>query len=163
MYPRTSRSHNRWQRLINLAMILSLAVSLLLWQLLLPGPLPDLGPRTAEAHNLDTDMVYVFYDPDTQQMLSNRILSGSVTPPNPLIQNGDVIGVIIKVVPNLGTETGVGGYADFYVPGGVQVVDAAFLEPAGSGGFKRVAAKGQALMPDVGAGGESTVDLTGIH
>jgi len=53
----------------------------------------------------------------------------------------------------------VGGYTTFYVPDGAQVVDAAFLMPNGSGGYDRVDAKGQALIPNVGAGGGPTVNL----
>ena len=70
-------------------------------------------------------------------------------------------------MPDEGTTTGVGGYTTFYMPNGVQVVDAAFLMPGdliadGITGFDKVPTKGQAQMPIVGAGGGPTVSLVGI-
>lgn len=182
---RTSRAHNyRRLRWINLALILAMVVSLFPWQLTLPGPLPDLGPETASAHNLDAGVVYVYFDENTQKMIDDRILGldpcfPSYTPPDPILKGpglcedgitahpGDDLGLIIKAVPDNGTETGVGGYSTYYVPNGVQVIDAAYVLPGsdpsdGIDGYDKVAMKGQAQMPAVGAGGESTVSLVGF-
>ena len=118
-----------------------------------------LTTQSTSAHNLDASAVYVYFDPDTQAMLDARIASGWQAG-MPLIAVGDEIGVIIKAVPDNGTSTGVGGYTTFYVPNGVAVIDVAFLAPNGAGGYDRIDAKGQALMPNVGAGGGPTVNLT---
>lgn len=122
---------------------------------------------SASAHNLNASAVYVFFDPDTQAMLDARIESPTWTPPTPLLLNGDELGLIIKIVPDAGTTTGVGGYTTFYIPDGLQVLDAAFLMPGnnpadGITGYDRISTKGQAQMPAVGAGGEPTVSLVGI-
>jgi len=111
-------------------------------------------------------VVYVYFDPDTQSFLDGRI-AGGWTPGTPLLQVGDELGMIIKIVPDLGTTTGVGGYTTFYVPNGLQVLDAAFLLPGsnpadGITDWDKVPAKGQARMPAVGAGGGPTVSLVGI-
>ncbi len=165
---RTTRTHpHRRLRLINLALILAMVASLFPWQFALPGPLPDLGPETASAHNLDASAVYVFFDPDTQAYLDNLILTNQRPAGTPLLQSGDELGLIIKAVPDNGTTTGVGGYTTFYVPDGLQVVDVAFVMPGdlnadGITGWDKVPTKGQAQMPSVGAGGGPTVSLVGI-
>ena len=90
----------------------------------------------AFAHNLQTRMVYMFFDADTQACIDAR-LEGTPLPAgcaglpsgwqvgDPVLQAGDELGVIIKVVPRDGTTTGVGGHIDFYVPNGVEVTDVA--------------------------------------
>ncbi len=145
--------------------IKSLTSLMIVVSMLLPNGIFDTTQPVA-AHNLDASAVYVFFDPDTQAMLDARI-AGGWTPGTPLIQVGDEIGLVIKAVPDNGTTTGVGGYTTFYIPNGAQVIDAAFLIPGdaaadGITGYDKIPAKGQALMPNVGAGGGPTVDLTGI-
>ena len=141
--------------------VISIALLIALLLNLFPGFVPGLETPIASAHNLDASAVYVFLDPTTQALLDARIASGTWTPGTPLILPSDELGLIIKAVPDNGTTTGVGGYTTFYVPDGVQVVDAAFVAPNGSGDYVRVAAHGQAAMPAVGAGGDSTVSLVG--
>jgi uncharacterized repeat protein (TIGR01451 family) len=114
-----------------------------------------------EAHNLQTKMVYMFLDPDTQAVLDNRIAGNDPSiqgaPPDPiLLKVGDEVGLIIKVVPRDGTTTGVGGHVTFYVPNGVTVLDAAYLLPGdeiddGLTGYDKVPMKGQSLIA-LGAG-----------
>jgi uncharacterized repeat protein (TIGR01451 family) len=122
-----------------------------------PQALPGVETPTAEAHNLQTKMVYMFLDPDTQSMLDNRIAGPPAwTPGTPLLQVNDVIGLIIKVVPRDGTTTGVGGHIDFYVPNGATVIDTAYLLPGdsvadGITGYDKVPMKGQSLIA-TGAG-----------
>ncbi|MCB0073919.1 MAG: DUF11 domain-containing protein, partial [Caldilineaceae bacterium] len=128
---------------------------------LLPGLVPFIDTPVASAHNLDQRMVYMFFDPDTQATLDARIAGGWV-PGTPLLQTNDEIGLIIKVIPTDGTDTGVGGYVNFYVPDGVEVIDAAYVLPDGSGGYTDIPMKGQAPMPAVGAGGDPTPNLVGI-
>ncbi|NUQ38736.1 MAG: carboxypeptidase regulatory-like domain-containing protein [Caldilineales bacterium] len=169
----------RWSngfRILNLAIILAMVVSLIPWQITLPGPLPDLGPETASAHNLQTRMIYMFFDPEAQACLDARIegaslpagcapLPGGWQVGDPLLQVGDELGVIIKVVPRDGTTTGVGGHIDFYIPNGVQVVDVAYVVPDGAGNYLRVAMKGQSPIA-IGAGSisaKTTAQLVGLN
>ena len=123
---------------VNVAVLMALFLSLA------QGLIPGTTVPTVYAHNLQTKMVYMFFDPETQDLLDTRI--PTITPPEPLLWVGDELGLIIKVVPRDGTDTGVGGYIDFYVPNGVTVVDAAYLLPDGSGGFDQVPMKGQSLI-----------------
>ncbi len=177
-------TQQRWQRIFALATILSLITGLA------PVSFRGIGAPAASAHNLDANAVYVFFDPDTQAMLDRRIAGNDTcfpnyAPPQPLLKEaqwckdingnntstwypGDTIGLVIKAVPDNGTTTGVGGYTTFYIPNGAQVTDAAFLIPGdlsadGITGYDRIPAKGQALMPNVGAGGGPTVSLVGIN
>ncbi len=125
------------------------------------------APLVVYGHNLQTKMVYMFFDPNTQAMLDARIVANP--PPAPLLQVGDELGIIIKVVPRDGTTTGVGGHVDFYVPNGVQVVDVAYLLPGdsvadGITGYDKVPMKGQSLIA-IGAGpigAKSTAALIGL-
>ncbi len=131
------------------------------------GLLPGTTAPTASAHNLNASAIYVYFDPDTQATLDNLIATNQRPVGQPLLRPGDELGLIIKAVPDLGTTTGVGGYTTFYIPNGVQVVDAAYIMPGdlaadGITGFDKVPMKGQAQMPAVGAGGESTVSLVGV-
>ena len=133
---------------------------------MVPAVLPVLLASPARAHNLDASAVYAAFDQNTQTLLDQRI-DGGWTPGNPLLQNGDELGIVIKAIPDNGTNTGVGGYTTFYIPDGVQVVDAAYLMPGsnpsdGIDGYDKVPIKGQALMPNVGAGGNPTVSLVGL-
>ncbi|MBX2998998.1 MAG: carboxypeptidase regulatory-like domain-containing protein [Caldilineaceae bacterium] len=149
--------HRKSRRSIGVHLALLIAMVFNLFPTLIPGgEIP-----TASAHNLDASAIYIFFDPETQAMLDARI-AGGWTPGTPLLQSTDELGLIIKALPDNGTTTGVGGYTTFYIPNGIQVVDAAFVAPDGSGGYTRVAAQGQAPMPSVGAGGGPTVNLTGI-
>ena len=122
---------------------------------------------TASAHNLDASAIYVYFDPNTQAYLDNLITTNQRPAGQPLLRPGDELGLIIKAIPLDGTTTGVGGYTTFYVPNGVQVVDAAYIMPGdliadGITGYDKVPMKGQAQMPIVGAGGDPTVSLVGI-
>ena len=141
---RRNRVAGRRMTLLGIATILSLLVSLF-------PQIAGLPVSTASAHNLQTRMVYMFFDPDTQTMLDNRMANPLWTPPDPLLQTGDELGLIIKVVPRDGTTTGVGGHVDFYVPNGVTVLDAAYIIPNGTGGYDRTAMKGQSPIA-IGAG-----------
>ena len=116
----------------------------------------------ALGHNLQTKMVYMFFDPVTQAMLDARI--PTITPPTPLLRVGDELGLIIKVVPRDGTTTGVGGYIDFYVPNGTSVVDVAYVEPNAGGGYDRVGMKGQSLIAigDGPIGAKTTPGVDGL-
>jgi hypothetical protein len=132
-----------------------------------------------QAHNLQTKMNWMYFDPATQdfidQLLADRLADGvsandflpvfyawdaSVcdattgictddgTKGNPA---GTILGlsqasIIIKVVPQDGTTTGVGGYIDFYIPNGTQVVDVGYVIPDGSGGYMDIPMKGQSLI-----------------
>ena len=128
------------------------------------------GPMAAHAHNLQTKMVYMFFDPDTQAFLDARMEDPSWVPGTPLLQVDDELGLIIKVVPRDGTNTGVGGHIDFYVPNGVQVVDVAYLQPSDSDptdgitGYDKVPMKGQSpiAVGDGPVGAKATAELIGL-
>jgi uncharacterized repeat protein (TIGR01451 family) len=128
------------------------------------GILPGTTAPTAQAHNLQTRMVSMFMDPASQAILDARMAAPGWTPPDPLLQAGDEIGLIIKVVPRDGTTTGVGGHIDFYVPNGVTVLDTAYVVPDGAGGFVKVAMKGQSpiAIGDGPIGAKSTAQLVGL-
>ncbi len=136
------RPRMRWRQPGRLYKTLALAAvtALLLqpifsiYQIFVGAPIP-----TASAHNLDSSMVSMYYDPATQALIDSRINNSG----NPLLQAGDTVGMIIKVIPDNGTANGVGGYVDFYIPNGVQVTDAAYVLPNNSGGYDRVPMKGQ--------------------
>jgi len=163
MYHRLSLRTRRFNAILSLATVLALLLSLFPFGIDLPGRLPDLGPQTASAHNLQTKFVYMFLDPATQTLLDNRI-SGGWVPGTPLLQVNDELGLIIKVVPRDGTTTGVGGHVDFYVPNGVTVVDVGYLLPNGSGGYVTVPMKGQSpiAIGDGPIGAKLTSQLIGL-
>lgn len=147
--------------IVTIAMLAAIAMNFL------PQAIPGVDVPTALAHNLNADAVYIYFDPDTQTYLDGLIATNQRPVGTPLLQPGDELGLIIKAVPLDGTTTGVGGYTTFYVPNGVQVVDAAYLMPGdlnadGITGYDKVPMKGQAQMPIVGAGGGPTVSLVGI-
>jgi hypothetical protein len=111
------------------------------------------------AHNLDQRETYIAFDDDTLALMRSRATAGQ-----PLLQQGDSIGVLLKSTPGPGTDTGVGGYLTFYIPEGTQVVGAEYLQPDGSGSFVPVPIKGQAPVP-LGAGpvgAASTPALIGL-
>lgn len=158
---------------VNLTLVMVMVLSLL--QGVIPGtPEPD----PVSAHNLQTRMVYMFFDPATQACIDARMEGTDLPagcqplvdwePGDPILQNGDELGVIIKVVPRDGTTTGVGGHIDFYVPNGVEVVDVAYVVPDGAGDYTKVAMKGQSPIA-IGAGpiGAKTttqlVDMSSIY
>ena len=152
----TRRSHPIRRLALLLAMLL-LGVALLLTQ-----------SSTTMAHNLQTKLADMFFDPNTQALLDARIAGGWV-PGTPLLQAGDELGLIIKGIPRDGTSTGVGGYLDFYIPTGTQVVDVAYVKtgsnPAdGINGWDKVAMKGQSLiaMGDGPIGAKAQAGLIGL-
>ncbi|MBK6429241.1 hypothetical protein [Candidatus Amarolinea dominans] len=145
-----SRQHTRRFRLLYVAVIVALLLSLA------PSPLPGTQIPVASAHNLQTRDVYAYFDLDTQTMLDARINGVGWTPPTPLLQVGDELGLVMRGVPKDGTTTGVGGYLDFYIPTGVTVLDAAYLAPVdnvsdGITGYDRIPMKGQSPIA-IGAG-----------
>ena len=154
----TSQRRFAWVGLIT---ILTLLLSFF------PQVVPGAPVSTAEAHNLNASAVYVYFDPNTQAYLDGLIASNTRPVGTPLLVGGEELGIILKAIPDEGTTTGVGGYTTFYVPNGLQVIDAAYIMPGdlnadGITGFDKVPMKGQAQMPIVGAGGGPTVSLVGI-
>jgi len=137
-----------WTRRSGLLSLL-IVVAILLAQVAYIVPVGQIPP--VQAHNLQTRMVYMFFDPETQAMLDARMASGTWAPPDPLLTPNDELGIIIKVIPRDGTTTGVGGHVDFYVPNGVEVIDVGYMVPNGAGGFTKTAMKGQSPIA-IGAG-----------
>ena len=151
------RSARRRQLTLTIAVLFAVVVGLF------PQALPGVETPAASAHNLQTKMVYMFLDEPSQALLDTR-LAGPWTPGNPILQAGDEIGLVIKVVPRDGTTTGVGGHVDFYVPNGVTVIDAAYVIPDGTGGFVEAAMKGQSpiAIGDGPIGAKTTSQLIGM-
>jgi uncharacterized repeat protein (TIGR01451 family) len=101
---------------------------------------------SVQAHNLQTKMNWMFFDPATEQMIEDRIAARTPGDTSPVLVVGDKLGIIIKVVPQDGTTTGVGGYIDFYIPNGTRVTDVAYVIPDGAGDYTQVPMKGQSLI-----------------
>ena len=151
-----SRKQVAQRRMAGLAIITILSLLISLFPQVIGAPVP-----MASAHNLQTRMVSMFLDPTTQTMLDGRMAAPGWTPPDPLLQPGDEIGLIIKVIPRDGTTTGVGGHVDFYVPSGADVIDVGYMIPDGSGGFVKAPMKGQSpiAVGDGPIGAKATTQL----
>lgn len=151
--------YSRRRAAMHLVMILVLIVGM--FQGFVPG---TSQVEDVSAHNLQTRMVSMYLDAATQAFLDARMASPTWNPPDPLLQAGDELGLVIKVIPRDGTTTGVGGHVDFYIPNGVQVIDVGYLAPDGSGGFVKTAMKGQSPIA-IGAGpvgASTTTQLAGM-
>ncbi len=144
----------------------TLRILFVCWGLiLLGGLLPQAGSepltRSASAHNVDQRMAWLYFDDATLQMILARASANDL----PLIRPNDELGIIVKSSPQpSGATTGVGGYIDFYVPVGTQVIDAGYVFPDGNGGYTDMPMKGQAIISQ-GAGpvgAKSTSALTGL-
>lgn len=115
-----------------------------------PQALPGVDVPTASAHNLQTKMVYMSFDPNTQAMLDARI-AGPADAAHAFAASGRRAGHRHQSRAD-GTSTGVGGHVHFYVPNGTTVVDTAYLLPGdanpgdGISGYDKVPMKGQSLI-----------------
>ncbi|MEY3480609.1 MAG: hypothetical protein RIQ71_1384 [Verrucomicrobiota bacterium] len=109
-------------------------------------------------HNLDTTSTALQYSPDFIETMKVRATNGQS-----LIQPGDEFWVSMKTTPGPGTVTGVGGYMTFYVPGGFQVADAAYVTPSSSDprGFIDAPIDGQSPIA-LGAGPIGAKVATGL-
>ena len=86
----------------------------------------------AWTHSVGQVQTTKFLAPETVTLLTNRITAGQ--PPG--FQVGDVISYIIQFTPVAnGAVVGVAGYVTDYLPGGVEVVDAAVVNKDASGNF----------------------------
>ena len=94
----------------------------------------------ASAHNLDQQADFIGFDDATLARMQQRQAAGQA-----LIQTGDVVGLIVKASPTVGTPTGAGGYTTFFVPVGTQVVGAHYERLDSTGKFLAMAMKGQSL------------------
>jgi large repetitive protein len=110
------------------------------------------------AHNLDTTSTALQYSADFIETMKTRATNGQA-----LIQPGDEFWVAMKTTPGPGTTTGVGGYMTFYVPGGFQVADAAYVTPSSSDprGFINAPIDGQSPIA-LGAGPVGAKLATGL-
>lgn len=110
------------------------------------------------AHNLDTTSTALQYSADFIETMKTRASNGQT-----LIQPGDEFWVSMKTTPGPGTVTGVGGYMTFYVPGGFQVADAAYVTPSSSDprGFINAPIDGQSPIA-LGAGPIGAKVATGL-
>ena len=117
-------------------------------------------PLTASAHNLDTRATAITFDKNYVQIMTQRAgLNQSV------VQVGDEFWLLLKTTPGPGTTTGVGGYQTFYVPTGMQVTGAAYVQPSSTDplgrGFVEIPMKGQSPIA-IGAGSIGPKLATGL-
>jgi uncharacterized repeat protein (TIGR01451 family) len=96
------------------------------------GGLPWLFSQPAKAHNVAQVQTAKYFAPETVTMLKDRLASGGAAG----LQSGDTVSYIIQFSPVANDATiGSGGYVTDYIPDDTQVVDAAIVQPDGSGGF----------------------------
>jgi len=116
--------------------------------------------ETAEAHNLNQRMDYIGFDPETLARMQQRQAAGQA-----LIQAGDVVGLILKATPSVGTPTGAGGYSTFFVPVGSQLVGAQYGRIDPNGNFVPMPMKGQSILAlgDGSVGAKAQNALKGLE
>ena len=114
----------------------------------------------AEAHNLNQRMDYIGFDPETIARMQQRQAAGQA-----LIQAGDVVGLILKATPSVGTPTGAGGYSTFFVPVGSQLVGAQYGRIDPNGNFVPMPMKGQSILAlgDGSVGAKAQNALKGLE
>ncbi|MEQ1748569.1 MAG: SdrD B-like domain-containing protein, partial [Prosthecobacter sp.] len=119
-----------------------------------------IGLGVASAHNLNQRADYIGFDPETLARMQQRQAAGQ-----PLIQAGDVVGLIMKATPSVGTPTGAGGYSTFFVPVGSQVVGAQYGRIDLSGKFVAMPMKGQSILAlgDGSVGAKAQNALKGLE
>ena len=92
----------------------------------------------AYAHNVGQSQTSKFFTPGTVKMLQDR--AAGVLPGGPGIRTGDILSYIIESVPSPnGATLGSAGYVTDYIPPGMEVVGASFVDkvpdPTKVGGF----------------------------
>jgi uncharacterized repeat protein (TIGR01451 family) len=87
--------------------------------------------NTVYGHSVGQVQSTKYFDPATVNELMQKIQSGQ-----PTLQVGDKLSYILQFTPiGNGATTGVAGYVTDYLPPGVEVVNAEFVTPSGSGNF----------------------------
>lgn len=115
---------------------------------------------TSLGHNLDQHADYIGFDQDTLLRMQTRQANGEA-----LIQEGDIVGLVIKATPTVGTPTGAGGYSTFLIPVGSQVVGAQYGRVDQSGKFVTIPMKGQSILAlgDGSVGAKAQISLKGLE
>ncbi|MCX6856506.1 MAG: DUF11 domain-containing protein, partial [Verrucomicrobia bacterium] len=105
-------------------------------------------------------MDYIGFDPETLARMQQRQAAGQA-----LIQAGDVVGLILKATPSVGTPTGAGGYSTFFVPVGSQLVGAQYGRIGPNGDFVPMPMKGQSILAlgDGSVGAKAQNALKGLE
>jgi uncharacterized repeat protein (TIGR01451 family) len=115
----------------------------------------------SRAHNLDTTATSISFASDFMTTMSQRAAMNQS-----LVQANDEFWVLLKTTPGPGTTTGVGGYQTFYVPNGIQVIEAAYVFPDATDprGFRNIPMKGQSPMAigNGSVGSASSPELIGF-
>ena len=89
----------------------------------------------AVAHSVGQVQTTLYLTPDTVEVLTDRAVLGEE-----VLRVGDELSYVIEFTPiENGATVGAGGYVSAYLPEGVEVIDASFVVPDGSGGFSPVA------------------------
>lgn len=103
-----------------------------------------------------------YFAPETVALIKQRVQDVANGVPGATLgfKAGDVVSYIIQFTPvNNGGTVGAGGYITDYIPAGVQVLNAQFVQPDGNGGFYQVSPPPPALMSD-GWGPRGTFSYT---
>ncbi len=91
-----------------------------------------LPAKSALAHNVAMVETMKYLAPETVNMLVQRAKNGGPFG----FQVGDTVKYIIRYRPvSNGANTGVNGYVTDYIPAGLQVIGASFVQPDGFGGY----------------------------
>ncbi|MCA1962781.1 MAG: carboxypeptidase regulatory-like domain-containing protein, partial [Prosthecobacter sp.] len=103
---------------------------------------------------------YIGFDQETLKRMQQRQAAGQA-----LIQAGDVVGLILKATPSVGTPTGAGGYSTFFIPVGTQVVGAQYGRIDDKGAFIAMPMKGQSILAlgDGAVGAKAQSALKGLE
>lgn len=92
-----------------------------------------------------------YFAPETVALIKQRVQDVANGVPGATLgfKAGDTVSYIIQFTPvNNGATIGAGGYITDYIPPGVQVINAQFVQPDGNGGFYQIAPPPPATMPD---------------
>ncbi|HCN77498.1 MAG TPA: hypothetical protein DIT13_09940, partial [Verrucomicrobiales bacterium] len=113
-----------------------------------------------EAHNLNHRINYVAFDHETMEMIKARAKAGQQ-----LLRANDIVGLVMKATPDVGTPTGAGGYSTFFIPVGGQVVGAHYGFLNKNGEFVITPMKGQSILAlgDGSSGSKSSPQLVGLQ
>jgi uncharacterized repeat protein (TIGR01451 family) len=108
-------------------------------------------PQFAHADSVGQVQTTKYFAPETVALIKQRVQDVANGVPGATLgfKLGDTVSYIIQFTPvNNGATIGAGGYITDYIPNGVQVVNAQFVQPDGNGGFYQVSPPAPATMPD---------------
>lgn len=115
------------------------------------------GIQTAHADSVGQVQTTKYFAPETVALIKQRVQDVANGVPGATLgfKSGDTISYIIQFTPIAnGANIGAGGYITDYIPSGVSVTNAQFVQPDGAGGFYQVSPPAPAQMANgFGVGG----------